>query len=188
MDKRKGSFINVYGVDFKAGINTETYKYFIDFAFKYKIPYILIDTGWAAGEDLSSATDGLDIEAVIKYGNEKGVGIILWTNWKILNDQMDKTLSQFERWGAKGIKVDYMRRDDQKVVNFYYKVAREAAKHKLIVDFHGCYKPTGLHRAYPNILTLEAVKGLESYKFPGAPATPEHNVTIPFNRTVEADI
>ncbi len=177
------NFNNIYGVDFKAGINTETYKYYIDFASKYNIPYIILDEGWYNLEDILSVTDEIDMDELLRYSKEKNVGIILWTTWKALDDQLDKALDQFEKWGIKGIKVDFMQRDDQWMVNYYYKIAKEAARHKLLVDFHGAYKPTGMHRAYPNVITYEAVKGLENSKWSDQPS-PDHNLLTPFIRMV----
>ncbi len=174
---------NIYGVDFRAGINTETYKYYIDFASEYGIPYIILDEGWYDLDNIMSVAEGMDVEELIKYGKEKQVGIILWMTWKALDDQLEKALNQFEKWGVKGIKVDFMQRDDQWMVNYYYKIAREAAKRKLLVDFHGSYKPTGMHRAFPNVISYEGVKGLENNKWSMLPS-PEHNLIIPFIRMV----
>jgi alpha-glucosidase len=123
----------------------------------------------------------IDLEEIIQYAREKNVGIILWVIWKTLEDQLVEALDQFEKWGVKGIKVDFMQRDDQWMVNYYHKIAREAAKRHLLVDFHGAYKPTGLRRAYPNVLTREGVLGLEHNKW-SKNVTPEHNLTLPFTR------
>lgn len=172
---------NVYGVDFQAGINTETYKYYIDFAARYGIEYVILDEGWYKLGNLLDINPHIDMAAILARAREKNVGIILWVVWKTLDDQLEEALNQFERWGVKGIKVDFMQRDDQWMVNFYRKVAREAAERKMVVDFHGSYKPAGLHRTYPNVLTREGVRGLEHSKWSDR-QTPEHNVTIPFIR------
>lgn len=172
---------NIYGVDFAAGINTETYKYYIDFASAHGIEYVILDEGWYKLGDLFDINPDIDIEEIIQYAEEKNVGIILWVIWKTLDDQLQEALDQFEKWGVKGIKVDFMQRDDQWMVNYYRKIAREAAKRHLLVDFHGAYKPTGLRRAYPNVLTREGVLGLEHNKW-SKNVTPEHNLTIPFIR------
>lgn len=172
---------NVWGVDFKAGINTGTYKYYIDFASKYGIEYIILDEGWYKLGDLFDINPDIDMQALLDYAKKKNVGIILWVIWKTLDDQLNEALDLFEKWGVKGIKVDFMQRDDQWMVNYYYKIAEEAAKRHLIVDFHGSYKPAGLHRTYPNVLTREGVKGLENNKWSKLP-DPEHNVTLPFTR------
>jgi alpha-glucosidase len=174
---------SIYGVDFKAGVNTETYKYFVDFCADFGVKYYLLDLSWSSTDDLFQVAPDLDIEAVIAHAHKKGVGIFLWTIWYALDRQMEKALDQFQRWGVKGIKVDFMQRDDQWMVNFYERVAREAAKRRLLVDFHGSYKPTGLRRAYPNILTSE---GLIEFEFNGWTdhANPEHHATLPFTRMV----
>ena len=172
---------NVYGVDFKAGINTETYKYYIDFASQHGIEYIILDEGWYKLGNLFDINPEIDMQALLNYAKKKNVGIILWVIWKTLDDQLHDALDLFEKWGVKGIKVDFMQRDDQWMVNYYYKIAEEAAKRHLTVDFHGSYKPAGLHRTYPNVLTREGVMGLEHVKWSKNP-TPEHNVTIPFTR------
>lgn len=172
---------NVYGVDFRAGVNTETYKYYIDFASKYGIDYIILDEGWYKLGDLFAVVPEIDIEEIVNYGKQKNVGVILWVIWKTLDDQLTEALNQFQKWGVKGIKVDFMQRDDQWMVNYYERIAREAAKRHLLVDFHGNFKPTGLRRAYPNVLTREGVKGLENYKWSDQPSL-EHNLTLPFIR------
>ncbi|RPJ86070.1 MAG: glycoside hydrolase family 97 protein [Acidobacteria bacterium] len=172
---------SIYGVDFKAGVNTETYKHFIDFCADFGIDYYLLDMSWSSVDDLFKIAEGLDMQAVIEHAHEKHVGIFLWTTWYALDRQMTEALDQFQRWGVKGIKVDFMQRDDQWMVNFYERVAREAAKRRMLVDFHGAYKPTGLRRAYPNILTRE---GLIEFEFNGwtDQANPEHHATLPFTR------
>ena len=174
---------NVYGVDFKSGVNNETYKYYIDFASKYKLEYIILDEGWYHLEDILKVQDEINVEELVSYGEERGVGIILWVVWKALDDQLTKALDQFELWGVKGIKIDFMQRDDQWMVNFYEKIARECAKRQLLVDYHGAYKPSGLNRAYPNVISFEGVKGLENTKWSNLP-DPELNVTLPFIRMV----
>lgn len=175
------NYNNIYGVDFRAGVNTETYKYYIDFASKYGIEYIILDEGWYKLGDLLSVEPQMNVQEIINYGKQKNVGVILWVVWKTLDDQLQPALDQFEKWGAVGIKVDFMQRDDQEIVNYYWKIAREAAKRKLLVDFHGAFKPSGLFRAYPNVITNEGVKGLENDKWESA-VTPEHCVTLPFTR------
>jgi len=172
---------NIFGVDFRAGVNTDTYKYYIDFASQYGIEYIILDEGWSKPADIFAISPDIDIEELLEHARQKNVGIILWVVWKALDDQLQEALDLFEKWGVKGIKVDFMQRDDQWMVNYYWRVAREAAKRKLLVDFHGSYKPAGLRRTYPNVLTREGVRGLENVKWSNYP-TPEHNVTLPFIR------
>lgn len=174
---------NIYGVDFRAGLNTETYKYFIDYASVNGIEYIILDEGWYELGDLFALKEGFDVEELFRYAESRNVGIILWVVWKTLDDQLEEALDQFEAWGAKGIKVDFMQRDDQWMVNYYYKIAEKAAEHKLLVDFHGAYKPAGLRRTFPNVLTREGVKGLENSKWSEL-VTPDHDLTLPFIRMV----
>lgn len=175
--------LNVYDVDFISGVNTETYKFFIDFAAANGIEYIILDEGWYKLGNLADINPDIDMTELSGYAEEKGVGLILWVIWKTLDDQLDEALDQFEEWGIKGIKVDFMQRDDQWMVNYYYKIAREAAERHLLVDFHGAYKPAGLRRTYPNVITREGVRGLEWCKWSDV-VGPEHDVTIPFIRMV----
>ena len=172
---------NVRGVNFRAGVNTATYKYYIDFASKYGLSYIVLDEGWYKLGDLLSPVAGIDVPALVQYGRERNVGVILWASWHTLDDQLIPALDLFQRWGVKGIKVDFMQRDDQEIVNYYWRVARESATRHLLVDFHGAHKPAGLDRAWPNVLTFEGVHGLENDKW-ATDVTPEHDVTLPFTR------
>jgi len=175
------NYNNIYGVDFEAGVNTQTYKYYIDFAAEYGIEYIIMDEGWYELGDLSKIVPEIDMEEITQYAKEKGVGVILWVVWKTLDDQLEESLAQFDKWGIKGIKVDFMQRDDQWMVNYYHKIAKIAAEHHLLVDFHGSYKPSGLRRTYPNVITREGLRGLEQTKWADT-QTPTHNVTLPFIR------
>jgi alpha-glucosidase len=174
---------NIYGVDFKAGVNTETYKYYIDFASEYSIEYIIMDEGWYVLGDLMNVVPEIDMEEILNYADSKNVGVILWVIWKTLEDQWEEAFDQFEKWGVKGIKVDFMQRDDQWMVNYYHRVAEEAANRKMLVDFHGAYKPAGLRRKYPNVITREGLRGLEQSKWSDR-NTLDHNVTLPFIRMV----
>jgi len=173
--------LNLYGVDFRAGINTKTYEYYIDFASRYGIEYIILDEGWYELGDLFKVKPEVDIPALVEYGRRRGVSIILWVVWKTLDDQLEPALDRFAEWGIRGIKVDFMQRDDQWMVNFYYRIAEAAAKRRLLVNFHGSYKPAGLRRVFPNVLTREGVRGLEQSKWSVFP-TPRHNITLPFIR------
>lgn len=175
---------NIYGVDFKSGINTATYKYYIDFAAEFGLEHIIIDEGWtAATTNLLEPNADLDIEALIKYGKSKNVGVILWCLWQPLDKEMDRVLDQYAKWGAAGIKVDFMARADQYMVNFYERAAEATAKRKLLLDLHGAYKPVGLNRKYPNVINYEGVRGLENNKWETT-ITPEHNTVLPFTRMV----
>ncbi|MBL7966692.1 MAG: glycoside hydrolase family 97 protein [Prolixibacteraceae bacterium] len=173
---------NIYGVDFKAGLDTKTYKYYIDFASKNNIPYIILDEGWTKSTtNIKEANPTLDIQELIAYGNSKNVDIILWCLWNALDADMDAILDIYAKWGAKGIKVDFMARSEQYMVNFYERSAKACADRKLLIDFHGAFKPSGMGRAYPNIINHEGVKGMENCKW-SKDITPEHDVTLCFTR------
>ena len=172
---------NVYGVDFKSGINTATYKYYIDFASRFGIEYVILDEGWYKLGDLLTVTPEIDIEELVAYGKKKNVGVILWVVWKTLDDQFEAAFNQAEKWGVKGLKIDFMQRDDQMVMNFYHKVCREAARRHMLVDFHGAIRPATMTRTWPNLVNVEGVRGLEQNKW-SKYANPEHNVTLPFTR------
>jgi len=172
---------NIFGVDFKSGVNTDTYKRYVDFASKNGIEYVILDEGWSAPDDLFKINPELDMPDLLAYAGRKNVGIILWCVWYTLDNQMDRALDLFSKWGIKGVKVDFMDRDDQKMVGFYWRCAEAAARRRLVVDFHGAHKPTGMRRAYPNVLTNEGVMGLEFSKW-SATVTPEHDLLIPFIR------
>jgi alpha-glucosidase len=172
---------NIYGVDFKAGINTETARYFIDFCAENGFKYFLFDDGWSPGDNLLNTIPGLDMDKVTAYGRSKGVDIMLWMVWHTLQKQWNQAFDQFAKWGIKGIKVDFMNRDDQPMVRFYESVAREAADRKLIVDFHGAYKPCGLSRKYPNVLTREALIEFEYNGWTNQDDPVHHNI-LPYIR------
>ena len=174
-------------VDFKPGMNTATMKHYIDFAADHHLEYMLVDAGWYPSQGYKHAINILtyvpevNIPDIIAYGKQRGVKVLLWMYWGALDKQMDEALDQYAKWGAAGVKVDFMDRDDQEVVNFYQRLVQKAAERHLVVDFHGAYKPTGLRRTYPNLLTREGVMGME-YSKSTARTTPEHDVTLPFTR------
>jgi alpha-glucosidase len=174
---------NIYGVDFRAGINNETYKYYIDFASKNGIEYIILDEGWYKLGNVLEEVPGINVAELCRYAESKHVGVILWVIWKSFWDKIDEAVAQYEKWGVKGVKVDFMQRDDQKVVNFYLESARKTAEHHLLIDFHGAYKPDGLGRTWPNALTREGVKGMENNKW-SRDITPDHDATIPYTRMI----
>jgi alpha-glucosidase len=174
---------NIHGVDFKSGVNNQTYQYYIDFAANNSLEYVILDEGWYDLANIMQQNESIDVRQLVEYGKKKNVGVILWVVWKALDDKLIEALDQFQEWGVKGIKMDFMQRDDQWMVNFYEKVARECAKRQLLIDYHGSYKPAGLNRIYPNAVSFESVKGLENTKWEEQP-DPEHNVTIPFIRMV----
>jgi alpha-glucosidase len=171
----------LYGVPFKAGLDTRTYRHYIDFAADNGLEYIIMDEGWYKLGDLLAVKPEIDMPQLMAHAKQRGVGIILWVSWKTLDSQLSAALDQFAQWGAAGIKVDFMQRSDQWMVNYYERVAREAAARRLLVDFHGSFKPSGLQRTWPNVLTFEGVKGLENNKWSDK-QTPEHDVTLPFIR------
>ena len=165
-------------VTFKSGINLDTYKYFIDFAARNGVGYILIDEGWALNTRNPFETNPeVHLPEIIAYGKSKGVGVILWLPWLTVEHHMD-LFQKFEEWGIKGTKIDFMDRQDQWMVNFYERVAREAAKHHIFVDFHGAFHPSGLDYKYPNVLTYEGVRGME---YNGS-CKPDNSVWLPFIR------
>ena len=173
---------NIYGVDFEAGINMETYTYYIDFASKNGIEYVILDEGWTKSTtDIMEDNENLDVPELIQYAKSKNVEIILWVLWKPLDENPDEILKLYSSWGAVGIKVDFMQRSDQYVVQSYGKIAEIAAKYKMLVDYHGAFKPAGVERVWPNIINYEGVKGNENNKW-SADINPEHNVTLPFIR------
>lgn len=173
---------NVTGVDFRAGVNTQTYKYYIDFAARNHIPYIIMDEGWYQLGNMTKRVPEVDVKAIADYGKQKNVGVILWCVWRTLDNQMQEAMDLFEQWGVKGIKVDFMDRDDQAVVNFYWRCAEAAAQHHLLVDYHGAHKPAGLQRTWPNVINFEGVPGLEQDKWTDTMATPWMAVTLPYIR------
>jgi alpha-glucosidase len=172
---------NIDGVDFHAGINTKTYEYYVDFAAKYGIPYIILDDGWYKLGDLLQVTPELNMNELVAHAKQKNVGLILWTSWKTLDDQLVPALDQFEKWGIKGIKVDFMQRSDQIMINYFDKVCREAAKRHMLVDFHGAQKPAVMTRTWPNLINTEGVRGMEWSKW-SRESEPAHNVSLPFTR------
>lgn len=184
---------NITGVDFRAGINTETYKYFVDFARNNHLEYIIIDEGWSDPEDLLTFSDKMDMAGIINYAKENGVGVILWSSWRNLvqrgHDKMEAIMKHYGDMGVKGFKVDFFDRDDQKAINSVYEIAACAAKHQLLLDLHGM-RPFGVQFSYPNIVNIEGVKGLENSKW--EPRTgvgplhdqPRYDVTIPFLRAL----
>ena len=165
-------------VNFVSGYNLETYKYYIDFASKFGIPYIIMGEGWAKStRDRYTPNPKVDLHELIRYGKEKNVGIVLWLTWLTVENNFD-LFKTFNEWGIKGVKIDFMDRSDQWMVNYYERVAKEAAKHHLFVDFHGSFKPAGLEYKYPNILSYEGVRGMEQM----GGCYPDNSIYLPFMR------
>jgi alpha-glucosidase len=180
------------GVDFKPGMNTATMKHYIDFAAESGIPYMLIDAGWAlanrkGSEDYAAVADitkidpNIDMPELLRYAKQKNVRLWLWSHWTSVDKYMQQAFPLFEQWGIAGVKIDFMNRDDQEMVAWYRKVVDLAAQHHLMIDFHGAFKPDGLRRTYPNLMTREGVMGKEYLKW-SARTTPVHNTTLPFTR------
>lgn len=174
---------NLQGVDFKPGINTQTYKYMVDFAVKNGIEYINIDDGWTKLWSFDRVNPQLNLNEVIEYAKSKGVGVFIWAMWNTLDKDLKANLDRFSKMGVSGLKVDFFDRADQRIVNFVNTLAEECAKRKLLLNLHGMYKPTGINHTYPNIVNIEGVLGLEHNKFSDK-CTPSHNLTIPFVRNV----
>ncbi len=182
---------NLEGVDFEAGINNETYKYYIDFASEYGIEYVILDEGWSVNKryDLMQVVPEIDIEELRAYGEQRGVGIILWAGYYPFDIAMEQVCSHYSAMGVKGFKVDFMNGDDQELVDFNERTAKMCAKYKLLVDIHGTYKPTGLERTYPNILNFEGVHGLEQMKWqPQGVDQVVYDVTMPYIRMVAGPV
>ena len=176
---------NISGVPFRAGINTDTYKYYVDFAAEHGIEYVILDEGWAVNRqaDLFQIVPQIDLPGIVNHANAKGVGIILWAGYWAMNRDIEGICRHFSEMGIKGFKIDFMNRDDQQMVDFYTKVAETAARYHLLVDFHGAFKPSGLQRPFPNVINHEGVSGLEQLKW--APPTTDqvtYDVQIPFIR------
>jgi alpha-glucosidase len=177
------------GVSFKPGMNTATMEHYIDFCQSSGFPYMLIDAGWAAhgtgpndsAADLTKTSSEIDMPAILDYAKAHNVRIWLWAHWSDINRQMDDAFPLFEKWGIAGVKIDFMNRDDQWMVNYYRRVVKAAAEHHLLIDFHGAFKPDGLRRTWPNLLTREGVMGAEYNKW-SARITPDHNVMLAFTR------
>ncbi len=165
-------------VNFESGFNLDTYKYYIDFAARYGVPYIVMDEGWAMStRDPYTPNPKVDVHEIIRYGKEKGVGVVLWLTWLTVENNFD-LFQTFADWGVAGLKIDFMDRSDQWMVNYYERVAKEAAKHHLFVDMHGSFKPAGLEKVYPNILSYEGVRGMEQM----GGCYPDNSLYMPFMR------
>ncbi|OKS89341.1 glycoside hydrolase family 97 protein [Mucilaginibacter polytrichastri] len=172
---------NISHVNFKAGINNDTYKYYIDFAAANKLEYVVIDEGWSDDVDLTKISPAINLKELIDYGKQKNVGVILWASWFAITRDLEGILTKYEQMGVKGFKIDFIDRDDQKMTKSLYAIADAAAKHHMMVDYHGMYKPSGIQHTYPNLINFEGVKGMENVKW-GVKDHPVYDVSIPFIR------
>jgi alpha-glucosidase len=169
-----------YGADvnFVSGYNLQTYKYYIDFAAKFGLKYIIMDEGWAKSTtDPYTPNPDVDVHELIRYGKEKNVGVVLWLTWLTVHKNMD-LFKTFREWGVKGVKIDFMDRSDQWMVNYYETIAKAAANNELLVDFHGAFKPAGLEYKYPNVISYEGVRGMEQM----GGTQPKNSLFLPFMR------
>ena len=182
---------NLRGVSFKAGINTPTYKYYIDFAAKNKLAYVVLDEGWydSAKGDLMNPIADIDLQELISYGARKGVSIVLWTVFNVLDEHLQEACEKYAKMGIKGFKVDFLDRNDQTAVEMAERIAKTCAAHKLILDYHGYFAPTGMSRTYPNILNYEGVFGMEECRWAKKDTDmPRYDVTFPFIRMMAGNV
>jgi len=173
---------NISKVDFRAGINNDTYKYYIDFASANKLEYIILDEGWSDDWDLTKLKNQINLQELVEYGKQKNVGLILWSTWYALQRDIDGLCKRYADMGIKGFKVDFLDRNDQKIVASCYEMASIAANHHLMLDFHGMFAPQGLQRTWPNVINFEGVRGMEYSKWSADDRVPAHEVSIPYLR------
>ena len=182
---------NLKGVPFKAGINMDTYKYYIDFASRNGIEFIVLDEGWynPKSGDMLTVIPELDLPELIAYGKSKGVEIVLWTVFNVLDSQLEAACKKYADMGIKGFKVDFLDRDDQTAVEMVYRIAEMTARYKLTLDLHGIYKPTGINRTYPHIINFESVFGMEEVKWTDIKNNmPLYDVTFPYIRMMAGPV
>jgi alpha-glucosidase len=175
--------INLYDVPFPAGINTATYKYYVDFAKRFGLQRIMLDAGWSDNNDLFRINPNLNMEELSAYARQQGIKLCMWTLAATLDRQLEPALDRFNRWGVDFIMTDFIDRDDQKMVNFHHRIAEACGRHKIMLMFHGSFKPAGFNRTWPHAVTREAVLGSE-YNIWSSRATPPHNLMLPFIRMV----
>ncbi len=173
--------INLFNVPFKSGVNTPSYKYYIDFAKKFGLERIMMDAGWSNNQDLFDINPDINMDTIVAYAKSNNIKISMWTLCSALDRQLDSALLQFNKWGVDFIMTDFMDRDDQKTVNFYHRIAKATAAHKIMLMFHGAFPPKGFNRTYPHAVTREGVLGSEYNAWSYKP-DPEHDVTLPFTR------
>ncbi|MBR0500339.1 MAG: glycoside hydrolase family 97 protein [Bacteroidales bacterium] len=178
---------NITGVDFKTGINTETYKYYIDFAAVNGIEYVVLDEGWSAPLDIMKINSDIDLRELVRYASARNVDLVLWAVSYVLDKDLEKACKNYSAMGIKGFKVDFMNRDDQDVVEQLYRIASTAARYGMIIDYHGMYKPAGMNRTWPNVINFEGVWGLEQLKWTTEDIV-EYDVTFPFIRMLSGPV
>jgi alpha-glucosidase len=175
--------VNLYNVPFAAGINTATYKYYVDFAKRFGLQRIMLDAGWSDNSDLFKINPDLDMDELAAYAKSQGIKLCMWTLAATLDRQLEPALDQFNRWGVDFIMTDFIDRDDQKAVGFHHRIAQACGRHKIMLMFHGSFKPAGFNRTWPHAVTREAVLGSE-YNIWSSRATPPHNVALAYIRMV----
>lgn len=173
--------VNLFNVPFKSGRNTESYKYYIDFAHRFGFDRIMMDAGWSDNNDLFRINPDINMDSLVAYAKQKGVKIAMWTLAMTLDRQLDAALDQFNRWGVDFIMTDFIDRDDQVSVNFHHRIAKACAEKKIMIMFHGTYPPKGFNRTWPNAITREAVLGSE-YNIWSEKVSPDHDVLLPYTR------
>ena len=179
--------INLFNVPFRSGVNTGSYKYYIDFAKRFGFDRIMMDAGWSDSKDLFKITPGINMDTLAAYAKERGIKISMWTLAMTLDRQLDSALKQFDKWGVDFIMTDFIDRDDQPVVNFYERIAKACAAHKMMIMFHGAYPPKGFNRTYPNNITRESVLGSE-YNIWSYKPSPDHDLILPFTRMLSGPL
>ena len=173
--------VNLFNVPFRSGVNTASYKYYIDFAKRFGFNRIMMDAGWSDNSDLFTINPEINMDTLVAYAREKGIKISMWTLSHTLDKQLDRALDRFNKWGVDFIMTDFIDRDDQRTINFYYRTAKACADHHIMIMYHGAYPPKGFNRTYPNNVTREGLLGSE-YNIWSDKATPPHDVTLPYTR------
>ena len=173
---------NVGGVDFRTGCNTETLRHYVDFAAECGAPYALFDAGWSVGGDVMKIAPAVDLPGLVKYAAERKVDVIIWSGWNTIDGREEEVMKRYSEMGVKGFKIDFLDRDDQHILQYVERVAKAAAKHRLVVDLHGMFKPTGLQRTYPNLLNFEGVHGLEQLKWEQGSDFPANDCMLVYTR------
>ena len=179
--------INLFNVPFKSGVNTASYKYYIDFAKRFGFDRIMMDAGWSNYQNLFDINPSINMDTITAYARSKGIRISMWTLCSTLDKQLDSALAQFNKWGVDFIMTDFMDRDDQPMVNFYHRIAKACADHKIMIMYHGAFPPKGFNRTWPHAITRESVLGSE-YNIWSDKPTPEHDVTLPFTRMLSGSL